>query len=533
MDVVRSMQMYEILEGKSVEVPDDVKQSLLELVSFFNHKDPLPLSNFEERSSTSVAERIKGRKEGPTSTWEPDSFGERLFKSIQPTTPVAYNTMICALTKHGEPRRAKELFVKATEEGVQLLSVTYDAYFLALNEETLPLQRRWTEILDILKRMQAESVQPTAHTLHAIVTLLSGGNAIQTRQHAEVILAEFNRIGIRPMLATYSLLFELYAAMPTQVAAIEAILSEVEGMAELTVQCEGDIQFIVKAMEVLRFRIKDSLSFVYRLDRLARDPRNATLLGDSSTQQTYYRHLLCAVLRQETWPEFFRIYNEIVPVLYSLEPSTADEMLSKINITGAIEHIPLLCQHMNGSEISRRTALTESLLRLMLFNTPSEEVPEHKGLNKEFARIANDIYSGIMEQMESAALYNRESMLNSSSLSSILTLQLRGDDFAAARELFQKCLQPEMQAKLLNALSEVAVIDFMNACIKHKHARLAIKCIEYGATNNMISINRYAAKLIKSGLLEADDVTFVKNLVGEEALIGYENENENAETTGI
>lgn len=524
------MKVYELLVAAGVEVPADVKQSLLELVSYHNHADPLPLMHFEERSKAELDARSSNWRDNKTKAiaagWDSGSLAEQLFQSIQPTTPAAYNTMIRALAKHGDPMRAKKLFDQAAGERVPLDSATYDAYFRCVREETLPLQRRWTELVDTLKRMQEHGVRPTAHTLHAIVAMLTGGNTMQIRSHVESVLAEFNGIGIRPMLGTYSLLFDLYAAMPTQMNAIEAILAEVEAMAELQPHSTDDMQFFTKAMETLRFRVKDSLDYVYRLDRMARAPQNIQLMGDHNMQQLYYRHLLCAILRQETWPKFFDVYNEIVPVIYALEPSVADEILSKINVTGCIEHIPRLCDDMSTSEISKRTSLTESLLRLMLFNRPSDEVDEHKGLAEQFGRIATRIYGDMMDSLDMAEKYSRDVTMNAASLSSILTLQLRAGDFTAARDCFTKCMQLDTQQKLFNPLGETAVTEFLDACIARDFPRTAIRCIQYGAKHNMMAINRPAAKLLKSGVLDAADVRLVKSLIGEEALVAYDNENE-------
>lgn len=528
LEVVRSMQVYELLVANGVEVPADVKQSLLELVCYYNHADPLPLMHFEERSKADLDSRFSNRHDNKTTAkaagWDTESLGEQLFQSIQPTTPAAYNTMILALAKHGDPMRAKRLFNQASDEHVPLDSATYDAYFLCLREETLPLQRRWTEVVDTLKRMQAQGVRPTAHTLHAIVSMLSGGNTMQIRSHVEGVLAEFHGLGIRPMLGTYSMLFDLYATMPTQVKAIEAILAEVEAMGELRPQCTDDMLFFNKAMETLRFRVKESLAYVYRLDRVARDPANIQLMGDHNMQQLYYRHLLCAVLRQATWPKFFDVYNELVPVIYPLEPSVADEILSRINVTGSIEYIPRLCADMSTAEISKRTSLTESLLRLMLFNRPSDEVDEHKGLDEQFGRIATSIYHDMMESQALAEKYDRDVTLNAASLSSILTLQLRGGNFSGARENFVKCMQLDGQNKLFSPLGETAVTEFLDACIARDYPQTAIKCIQYGAQHNMIAINRSAAKLLRSGVLDAADVKLVKSLIGEEALVAYDTE---------
>lgn len=519
LEVTESIRMYELLQLKGIEIPADLKQNLLELVCYFNHTDPLPLDSFEERAKNMFFDKRK-QDAGPNK-WI-NGFGDQLFDSIQPTTPAAYNTMIRAMAKHGVHFRAIELFRKAESENVSLDCATYNSYISCIRESSQSFQRRWSEILDVLNKMKQQSLTPTAHTLHAIVSTLSGGHAVQIRQHVETILAEFDRLGIRPMLATYALLLDLYASMPTQLNAIEQILVEIEKTPELQIQTMDDMKFFPKAMEVLRFRIKDSLVFVKRINDLVRYGNNVKLLGDSSMQQVYYRHLLCAYLRQESWPEFFKVYDDIVPIVYSMEPATADEILSKINVTGAIHYIPILWRDMQIAEITKRGAVTEALLRLMLFNKPSDEIEQQQGLDEQFANIATTIFNDMIEQMESRG--HQDSMLNASSVSAILVLQLRGNHFVEARKVFQKCMDRDTQRKLLSPLSEMGIMEFLDACIENKYGQTAIQCIEYGISNNMISINKYAAKLINSDILTPADVKIVKDMVGHEALKPYEQE---------
>lgn len=518
MEVTDAIRMYELLQMHDIEIPDDLKQNLLELVCYFNHVDPIPLDRFEDRLSQSM---VEGRKGAEKSKWI-SGFGDQLFESIQPTTSAAYNTMIRAMAKHGNEMRAIQLFRKAEEENVPFDCATYNSYITCIRGDSQSFQRRWAQIIEVLRKMNEHSVRPNAHTLHAVISVLGGGHALQIRPHVESVLAEFDRLGIRPMLGTYALLMDIYAAMPTQLNAIDQILVQIETAPSLEVQHVDDYKFFPKAMEIARYRIKDSLSYVHRLNNVVHSGDNEKFVGHPHAKQMYYRHLLCAVLRQETWPEFFKVYNQYVPVVYSIEPATADEILSKINVTGAIEIVPILWRDMVTAEITKRGAVTEALLRLMLFNKPCAEIPEQKGLEVEFAKIAIAIFDAMVQQTEVRG--NSDFMLNASSVSAIVVLQLRGNSFREARRVFQKCIERETQRKLLNPLSEMAIVEFLDASIENKFGQTAIQCIEYGISNNMITIDKYAAKLIKSGILATSDVKIVKDLVGHEALRPYEQE---------
>lgn len=506
MEVTQAIEIYKLLENTTInEISDDLKLSLLELVCFFNHVDPIPIQDFEER----VVFDVQARKQG--SIWLDGSIGDQLFKDIEATTPVAYNAMIRGLAKHKSALRALELFRKAESKQIPLDCSTYNAYISCIFEENQSLQYRRSEIIETFSKMNHCSIRPNVHTLHAAVAALSGGHSLQVREIVEPILGEFRRMGILPMLSTYSLLLHMYAALPTNTAAIEAILDEIECLPRLEIQSLNDMQFFHKAMEIFRFRIKESKSYVHRIDKIARDPKNINLLGDTVAQQLYYRHFLCTVLRQESWTDFFNVYNELVPMRYNIEPLIADELISKINVTGAIQYVPILWKDMVTAEISKRDAVVEALLRLMLLNKPYDEIPQQKGLDQEFGKIATDMATAMKADQENV---NRNVMLNSSSLSSILILQLRGQMFKEARDVFEMCMEHEKKGKLVNPLSELAVTDFLNVCIEKNHPRPAVEMFKYGISHNMIYMNQYATKLLDSKILAEDEENLVRDLIG-------------------
>lgn len=518
MNVTDAVLIYKILKTRKIDVSNDVKQSLLELVCYYNHNDPIAFDMFEERSSVITKKRSRDAK---PDVWVDDCFADQLFESIEPKTAAAYNTMIRALYKYNKQDRAQELFKEAEKNEMPLDCATYNSFIQNINKNDATAETRWDEMKTILKDMDKRRIKPNVHTLNAILsTVKLGGNIIQIQEHTCEILAEFKRIGIEPSLETYANLLDIFHGKQSPPGnAIDQILTEIEKNPNIQAQSVGDFGFFYKAMEACRFRIRNSAAYARRIDNIITYGDNIRLLGDTQQELMYHRHFLCVILHNEPFPEFIRIYDALVPETYSLEPSVADDIFSTINVLGVIQYIPKFWSDMVICGISKRTQINETLLALMTQNQPVADIPEHDGLVEQFSDVAWHIYEDLTNEQFSAA--RKEQIIEASRLSLVLILLLRAKRYSNAKTIIEKTFESKQSRKITGSLLDDAISAFIDAAIENNDPSIAIKCIDYSIENGVGDAIQYAKKIIHSHTLNPTQIKRITDLVGQDVFKPY------------
>lgn len=88
--------VYNLMKTKGVEITAEAKQSMLELLSFYNHEEPMPEEFYEERW---FKENTQGQQR-QTKTWKDGDLAEQVFNEIEPKTPQAYAAIIRGMAKY-------------------------------------------------------------------------------------------------------------------------------------------------------------------------------------------------------------------------------------------------------------------------------------------------------------------------------------------------------------------------------------------------------------------------------------------------
>lgn len=507
--------IYRLLTAKNVPISDELKQNILELVSFYNHKDPIPFDMFEERSKTEENKRMRDAK---PQTWEENGFADQLFESIEPKTPAAYNTMIRGLYKFSNRKRAETLFNEANEKGIPLDLATYNSFIRNINKPGVTAEMRWEQIKITLGDINKLQLKPNVQTLNAILfTIKSGGNIYSIQDYAVQIMAEFRVLNIEPSLETYTHLLDIFhgkQSPPSNV--IYQIIERIEKNPDLIAHSPDDLAFFYKAMIVCRFRLRNSAALARRIDNIVTHSDNIKFIGDAQQEQLYYRYFLTTILNNETFPEFIRTYDQLVPETYSLEPSVADDIFSTINISGAIQYVPKFWTDMIISGISKRGQLHDSLLTLMTLNQPVADVKEHEGLNDQFAEIAWTIYQNVVSDQFASA--RKEELLPAGRLANIVILLLRANRHQNARAIVESCLEQQKDKRIIGCLTDEALSEFIDSCVVNKEPRIAIQCVAYSIENGIGDAMQYGRKIIQSFTLEPYEIKRITDLVGQDVL---------------
>lgn len=507
--------IYRLLTAKNESISIDLKQNLLELVCFYNQKDPLPFDLFEKRSKIESSKRDRDAK---PETWNEGGFADQLFESFETITPAAYKTMIRALFKYKQFERAEELVSEAKEQKIPLDLATYNLIIRNINNQSLTAEIRWIKIKEILQEIKEHGIKPDIHTLNGILsTVKMGGNIFKIQEYAAQAMAEFKILGIESSLETYSHLLEIYHGKQSPPSdTIYRIVEQIEKMPELKAHSIGDLTFFYKAMVVCRYRLSNSSSITRRIDNIVTQSDNIKFLGDAHQEQLYYRYLLSIILEQESFDDFIRTYDELVPETCSLDPILASSIFSTINLNGAIQYVPKFWTDLVISSISKYSQINDSILTLMSSNQPVADVKEYEGLNDQFASIAWSIYQDLISvHLEKA---KKEDVIHATKLSMIIIVLLRAEQHNNAREVFD-CFTDEMTSKrVLGCLTPEALEAFIDSCIQHKEPRKAIKCIAYSVEHGVGDAIKFGRKIIQSFTLEPHETKRITDLVGSDAL---------------
>lgn len=513
-EVTDAVLVYNLMKTKSLPISDELKQSLLELLSFYNNEEQIPDEFIEERwfneSQTNTYGRIR-------KTWKDGDLAEQIFNEIEPKTPKAYAAIIRGMAKFGQAERAYALFQDAAEKQIELDTKTFNSIISVGSVLKETADQRWEFCQEMLQQMSQQQLKPDLGTLNALLQTISTlGNFKLARGCTLKVLSTFKNLEIEPSLGTYYYVLTNFCRdrAPTSHVIVD-ILNEIEGK-EFTISHPKDTLFFVTAMEICRNHLHDK-TLAKRVDALLHTGNNYDLIGDSYKEGVYYRHMFALLSQTEPLEEFLITYDRLVPKIYIPEPGIMEEILKSVEVNGAIDLIPRIWSDIVAFDLMNRENIINRILKITTENKPNPENPIHNGLNEHFARIGLDIFTKVTETADTRA--TKKLQFTGQMIGDILVLLVRGGDFETALKVFE--IIDKDQHKIPGTPSEQCILEFTEACIQNKSPSLAMNCLQYAVENNMES--RQLAILINKGFtLNEVHLAKMKSLVGEEFLAAKE-----------
>ncbi|XP_030371192.1 protein PTCD3 homolog, mitochondrial [Scaptodrosophila lebanonensis] len=498
--------VYNVMEEKGMEISESLKQSLLELVCFYNNQEPLEEEYIEERWFMENSRR----RERHGKTWKDGDLAEKLFAAIEPKTPQSYAALIRGMAKYHQCERAYALFQEAGEKRLELDANTFNAIISIANFLKETADQRWQLCAQLLQQMSEQQIRPNLGTLNALLGCISTfGNFKMARSHALRVLSEFKKLGVSPSLGTYYYLLIIFCRDRGPVShVIVDILNDIAGK-EFSIAHPKDTFFFATAMDVCRNHLHDK-SLAKKVDELLHFGKNYDLIGDSFKESIYYRNYLALLCQTEAIEDFMRTYDLLVPNIYIPEPGIMEEILKAIEINAAAEHVPRMWSDMVIFDLTQRESLLLILLRIMIENRPKENT-EQQQLPAQFASVALDMYKKIEESSHRI----KKVSFTGQMLGDILTLLVRGDNFEKASEVFTYI--DKNQHRIPGTPAETALQEFVDACVLNKSPSQSLIALQYVVENNMESIT--LAKRINGGFtLNEGHLAKLKSLVGDSFL---------------
>ncbi|KAM8712933.1 hypothetical protein ACLKA7_013290 [Drosophila subpalustris] len=507
-ELADAVLVYNLLEQKGIEVSDALKQSMLELVCFYNNQEPLPEEFIEERWFV----EHNRRRERHGKTWKDGDLAEKLYAAIEPKTPQSYAALIRGMAKYLQCERAYALLQEASERQIQLDTNTYNSIIQIISYLKETADQRWQLCNDLLRQMAEQQLRPNLGTLNATLQCISSfGNFKLARGSALKVLSEFKKLGVVPSLGTYYYLLIIFCRERAPVShVIVDILKETAGK-HFKIEHPRDTYFFATTMDVCRNHLHDK-SLAKKVDELLHTGNNYDLIGDSFKESVYYRNYLALLCQTEPIEDFMQTYDLLVPNIYIPEPGIMEEILRALEINGAVEHVPRIWSDMVIFDHVNRESLLLYLLRIMVDNRPNADEPAHQQLPEQCAKVALDMYNKIEESSRRV----RKVSFTGQMLGDILTLLVRGDSsFDKASEVFSYI--DKQQHRIPGTPAESALSEYVEASIQNKAPSQALATLQYAVENNM-ETNTLARRIHEGFTLSEVHLAKLKSLVGDSFL---------------
>lgn len=510
-DVADAITIYELLQKNQVDIPNELKQSLLELTAFHNS------SNIPEEDQLLNRALVDINPKQKISSWTDGGFADKLFASMDPKTDAAYNAIIRGKAKYNQAVKAYELFEEALKKNVNLDASTFSyvielAYWL--HDSATP---RWQMLTEVLQKMSDSHVRPTVQTLNAVLFVTTKvGSYHQVRENCLQVLAEFNRLGVQPSLGTWEYVLACFCRdrAPTSYI-LHDILDQVENR-EWHVQTPNDLYFFATAMAVCRNHLND-IQVAKRIHNLFNFGDNYKLIGNAHKETVYYRNYLGVSLDTLPFDDFMQTYETIVPNFHCPESGIMLAILQNIDASGAIQYLPRIYSDMVILNHFRPN-LVSKLLNIMAVNAPIAGVEKHEGLREKYGEIAWDIHETIENQPEWRV---KKMEWDDQLLSDLLTVFCYANDYNKAELIFQKFGGPK-GLKMLASTDSVA--HYVRLCVANGKPTSAVNALKYNVDNAGVDKNVELGQLIVTSLtLSEVHLSQVASLIGAEHVNSAQN----------
>ncbi|XP_059473454.1 small ribosomal subunit protein mS39 [Neocloeon triangulifer] len=341
--VEEALQIYDIMQKQGQTVSLEARQALLEFLSYFNSEETLPEEFIEERWFLQFQKKESRQKK----SWNDAGMAQALFDSIKEELQEgpALNKAKCALlrgmAKYCQADRGWEMY-KTMRSAAEPIDVdTYNQIFKLVGFVRDTIEKRSELVEEMLREMNANKVKPNIGTLNAILDMMvSSSGQSQTKTFATRLIAEFKLLGIKPSLASYYHLLNIFSRdRGPKSGVLQEIITILESEGPLEIRDPKDTFFFVTAMDVCKNSLEDP-ALARRVHNLLLSHNNYDFIGDTYKESIYYRLFFSLLINLEPLDEFMKIYNKYVPNIYIPEPGNMEDIVRSIDLHGSWEMLP-------------------------------------------------------------------------------------------------------------------------------------------------------------------------------------------------
>ncbi|CAF4854866.1 unnamed protein product [Pieris macdunnoughi] len=367
-----AIKVYQLL-GASEGVNDELKMSLLQLLCFYNEKEPIGAEWLEERWFAAAT------RERQAATWKLGGLADKIFASMDPKTPEAYCTLIQGMAKYYQAERAHAFAQEAIEKGVPLSTGVYNSLLSCVGFLKEGTALRIDALKGLLAEMNEQGISPNADTLTACLRSISawgGGQILQT--FALQVLAEFKALNIQPSLSAYYYILCLFCKERGQrIDILTSILTDLENRECLEPSDAMDTHFFITAIGVCSDHLQD-INLAERVHALLMKGDNYKLVGDAYKESIYYRHLVTVTCRHAPFETTAQLLDMLIPNIYVPEPSVMEEIIKTLEVAGAGDRLAEVWSQLVVFGLAKRIKIVEQLLNALCqcYSYQEDEIKE-------------------------------------------------------------------------------------------------------------------------------------------------------------
>ncbi|XP_050546265.1 protein PTCD3 homolog, mitochondrial isoform X1 [Daktulosphaira vitifoliae] len=512
-NVSDALTIYSLLKNKNKELNIDTKQSLLELVCFYNSQDVIEENWIEERWYTQANQE----RETLRNTWKLNGFANTLFSSFQNPNAYHYSSIIQGMAKFYQFEEAYKFYQEACEKQVVLSIDAYNSIIrtaLYIKEGT---DHKWMHIQKILNKMNECGLSMNIGTLNSVLNVLS--NVIsnsEIKTYALSTISEAKKLNIDPSLATYYYLLKIFCSDRKNKSTILVdILNILEGKS-LIIKDIVDTNFFMAAMENCRYHLQD-FNVALRVHAILLENNNYNLIGDSYKESIYYRHFFAILCQNESVETLMKYYEDLVPHIYIPEPAITEMIIKVINSSAAVELYPKLWSDiLMFDQADREPIITELTNGLAQNLFPSFNL----SIKSKIGQLGFSIYNGIEERQQVGKI---KMPWTGVMLGNLIDICLFGNCIEDAAKIINKLHRN--QNEIIGVPSSQTISNYINYCIENSHFNELIKCIEYALEVEYIEIDEFISKILKEMSLTPMQQTHLSKLIGTEYFHNIVNKN--------
>ncbi|XP_043561674.1 pentatricopeptide repeat domain-containing protein 3, mitochondrial [Chiloscyllium plagiosum] len=380
-----SVDLYDQLVQAGTPVSVEVTNSLLNLLCVYGDKEPPR----EDRLETKETE-YKGEVTGPSQkmwrgrpcrvsdllsiTWRENNNAERIFNLMPERNKHSFCTMIRGMIKHGACAKAMNLYTDLLNNRMTADVHTFNALISAVPELKEMYNEKVDLIVELLKQMAEQKVQPNLLTFNSALKSLRKCGSIAKGLSIQII-NEMKYLNIEPSLATFNHLLAIFykpgAVTRPHADIIFEVIDEIEGK-HFEPRDPDDVNFYISAMR-LCLDLKD-LELAYRLHKTLETGNNWVLLGDSYQQSIYYGRFFSILCMMESIDVVLKWYKALIPSVYYPNVQGMRDLLQALDTENQLHLIPNVWKDIKQFGHSNKHDLVEEVLELMSRDKHSPEL---------------------------------------------------------------------------------------------------------------------------------------------------------------
>ncbi|XP_063976240.1 small ribosomal subunit protein mS39 [Diachasmimorpha longicaudata] len=505
-----AIAIYELLEE---QVSDETKQSLLELLCYYNNEEKFPEEWLEEKWFRR-SEKSQGWKYCPVT----DKLFATLKEKDEATAAKAYSAMICGQTKFMKIDAVWNLFQEAEKKNYPIALEAYNQLIGMISYWKDGSRERLALLTDIYGKLKKNCIQPNTETMNNSLKLAASVQRYSSAMEiCKDIFTEFKTAGVKPSLTSYHYVLVIFYKKMEAGANLSSILRDIiadlEGRKELKVENSMDTYFFVTAMDVAANYFQDPV-LADRIHKLLLTQENYKLLGDGFKESLYYRHYFHVQVKNNSLDEFMKSYYDLlVPHVYTPEPNIMNEILQAVGANDpemSTPVLPRLWTHMVQFNYLERKDLVSNALQLMTTHcTPPKNSPIHK----MYADAAWTVWDFVMTQKSKRV---QQITWTGPILGDVAVLCLRAEEVDKWTMIITFLFNE--QNSIIGPLSAAQIDELFNGCLLGGHAQSAMDLIHYCSDIGFENVPSMAHKLHINLPLLDHQLNRLKSLVDPEVL---------------